>query len=520
MKQLLLLVGAALSTSFMSTSAQAQLVDTNILNNISNEVYQNSHLERLSQELCDGIGPRLIGSKSYEASQSWLIQTYKSWGIEAWNENYGMWKQWERGKTVVEMTYPRYAQLNATQLAWCPATPKGKAVEASIIVLPTVVDSISFQKWLPSVKGKIVMISRPEQSGRPLENWEKNGMAFYLPQVKAEKDSAQKAWNSNLRKTGYTASTLPAALEKAGAVALLSSNATEGWGAQRIFAARTTQIPNVNVGLEDYAMLYRMSVRGITPKVSVLTTSKDNGMVPVSNTMSLIRGNEKPEEYVMLSAHLDSWDGGTGATDNATGTVLMMEVMRILKKHYPAPKRSIIVGHWGGEEQGLNGSRAYIADHPEMRERISVLFNQDNGTGRITRITGNGFLDAYDYFGRWLQYLPENTRKEIATTFPGDPGRGSSDYAAFLPYDIPAFFLLGHNWDYSNYTWHTQYDTYDKIVFQEMRMNAEAIALLVYLACEEPSMFSRRKAELPMNIKSGKRAEWPKARDANRDGKY
>ena len=104
-----------------------------------------------------------------------------------------------------------------------------------------------------------------------------------------------------------------------------------------------------------------------------------------------IKGSEKPDEYVVLSAHFDSWDGASGATDNGTGTVMMLEAMRILKQAYPNPKRTILVGHWGGEEQGLIGSRAFAEDHPEIVQGCRRLFNQDNGTGRVADIR-----DAWD----------------------------------------------------------------------------------------------------------------------------
>ncbi|OJU75852.1 MAG: peptidase M28 [Bacteroidetes bacterium 47-18] len=519
MIQILLRAAACTAGLLFPAMIQAQ-VNMDVIRNIQQEAHRHSQLELLGQELVDDIGPRLIGSPAYRASQDWVIRTYNGWGIEAWNENYGQWQSWERGKTVVEMTYPRYSQLRGIQLAWSPATPKGKPVSAEVITLPAGLDSLGFRRWLPSVKGRIVLISRPELSGRPAETWEKNALGAHYSQFTTRRDSLQQTWNTYMKNIGYTAATLPKAVEAAGAVAVLSSYWSGGWGASRIFAARTERIPNIDIALEDYNMLYRMAERGQKPKVSVQATSGSQGLQPVANTIGLIKGREKPEEYIMLSAHLDSWDGGTGATDNGTGTILMMEVMRILKKHYPNPRRSVIVGHWGGEEQGLNGSRAYIEDHPEMRDKISVLFNQDNGTGRISRISGNGFLDAYDYFGRWLQYVPDLNKKELSLTFPGEPGKGGSDYASFLPYDIPAFFLLGNSWDYGTYTWHTQLDTYDKIVFEDMRMNAETIAILVYLACEEPEMFSRRKAELPVDLKSGKRTEWPKAQDANRHGRY
>ena len=142
--------------------------------------------------------------------------------------------------------------------------------------------------------------------------------------------------------------------------------------------------------------------KGTAPKISVRADSKETGVVPTFNTIAEIKGTEKPDEYVILSAHFDSWDGATGATDNGTGTITMMEAMRMLKKFYPNPKRTILVGHWSSEEQGLNGSSAFVEDHPEIVKNIQAVFNQDNGTGRIVNISGQGFLNAYDYIGRWL----------------------------------------------------------------------------------------------------------------------
>lgn len=493
-------------------------IDTALLAKLSHEAHNNSQLEVLGMQLMDDIGPRLMGSPNMLRANDWVVNTYKSWGIEAWNEDYGLWRGWERGSTSVQMTSPYHLELDAIQLAWCPATRK--PLKAEIVRLPKVKDSLEFARWLPSVKGKIVLISNPEFSGRPDDNWKSNALeADYIAFQKNKKEHNNQ-WTENLQRTGLNARDLIKAVEEAGALAIISTNWAGGWGAQRIVAARTQRIPNVNLSLEHYNLLWRFLDRNIQPQLTVSTQSKDLGMNPARNSIAKITGKEKPDEIVFLSAHLDSWDAGTGATDNATGTILMMEVMRILKKHYPEPKRSIMVGHWGGEEQGLNGSRAYVADHPEQMDKISVLFNQDNGTGRITWINGNGFLHAYDYFRRWMAYLPDESRAEIKTDFPGSPGRANSDYAPFLTADVPAFFMIGHSWDYGNYTWHTQLDTYDKIVFEDVRRNAETIAYMVYLACEEPEMFNRERAAMPLNIRTGKYAEWPAKTEPNRTGEY
>src|SRR5690606_16434937 len=181
----------------------------------------------------------------------------------------------------------------------------------------------------------------------------------------------------------------------------------------KIFSAYTKKVPTLDVSLEDYGMLYRMVEHGDNPKIRVLAESKELGKVPVFNTIAEIKGTEKPDEYVVLSAHFDSWDGGTGATDNATGTIVMMEAMRILKEIYPNPKRTIIAGLWGSEEQGLNGSRAFVEDHPEIIDNIQAVFNQDNGTGRVVNLSGQGFLHAYKYLGKWLEAVPEEIRQPI-----------------------------------------------------------------------------------------------------------
>jgi Zn-dependent M28 family amino/carboxypeptidase len=274
----------------------------------------------------------------------------------------------------------------------------------------------------------------------------------------------------------------------------------------------------VDIALEDYGLLYRFVESGKNPKITVVANSKETGVVPTFNSIAEIKSVEKPNEYVMLSAHFDSWDGATGATDNGTGTLVMMEAMRILKKIYPNPKRTILVGHWGSEEQGLNGSRAFVEDHPEIVTNIQALFNQDNGTGRVVNTSGAGFANAKDYYGRWLETVPANYKKGLNATFPGSPAGGGSDNASFVAVGVPAFSLGSLNWSYFNYTWHTNRDTYDKIVFDDVRNNAILTAILVYMACEDPEKASREKAVLSTNPRTGAPGQWPQQGKATRKG--
>jgi carboxypeptidase Q len=515
MKKLSLLIAVLLAGSVAPGFSQTS---DPIVEGIVKEETGNSQLEKLGHELFDGIGPRLVGTPQMQKAGDWAIATYAQWGIQAHQEKWGEWRGWERGVTHIDMIFPRVKSLEGMQLAWSPGTG-GKTITAEVIILPDVADSLAFQKWLPSVKGKFVLTSMNQPTGRPDYNWEEFGTKESVEKMKTARTSQTDAWATRLKKTGYTNRTLPPALEKAGAVGVVTSNWSRGFGVNKIFGAFTKKIPTVDISLEDYGLLYRLTESGTIPKISVLADSKDQGMVPAFNIIGEIKGSLQPEEFVMLSAHFDSWDGGTGATDNGTGTLTMMEAMRILKKIYPNPKRTILVGHWGSEEQGLNGSRAFVEDHPEIVEHLQVLFNQDNGTGRVTSISGQGYLHAYEFLNRWLSKVPESIRSVITESkYPGTPGGGGSDFASFVAVGAPGFSLSSLNWSYGTYTWHTNRDTYDKIIFDDLRNNVILTAILAYEASEDPVKTPREKSVLPINTKTGVPGTWPEQQKAKRKG--
>ncbi len=484
---------------------------------ILKEANENSQLQKLGQELMDGIGPRLVGTPQMQQAHDWAVAKYGTWGISARNEKWGEWRGWQRGATHIDMVHPRVKTLEGMQLAWSPSTG-GKTVTGEMIIIADVADSVAFQQWLPAVKGKFVMISMAQPTGRPDYNWQEFATPASFEKMKKERTDMTMAWANRIRKTGLNARNLALALEKAGAAGVVASNWSQGFGVNKIFSANTTKIPTIDLSLEDYGLLFRLTEAGMKPSIAVKSDSKENGVVPTYNTVAEIKGTEKPNEYVMLSAHFDSWDGGTGATDNGTGTLVMMEAMRILKKVYPNPKRTILVGHWGSEEQGLNGSRAFVEDHPEIVQNLQALFNQDNGTGRVVNISGQGFLHSYEYITRWLSKVPAEIRSQIETSFPGSPGGGGSDFASFVAAGAPGFSLSSLGWSYGNYTWHTNRDTYDKIVFDDVRSNAILTAIMVYAACEDPQKFPRDKSILPVNPRTGQPGSWTTPGKPNRKG--
>src|SRR5699024_95305 len=144
-------------------------------------------------------------------------------------------------------------------------------------------------------------------------------------QMKEHREELRKARREKFRTIGYSQRSLAKALEKAGAAGVISSNWSGGFGVNKVFSSHTKEIPSVDLSLEDYGLLYRLAVNDNHPKIHLEAYAEDLGMVPTFNTIARIEGTEKPNEYVMLSAHFDSWDGATGATDNGTGSILMME---------------------------------------------------------------------------------------------------------------------------------------------------------------------------------------------------
>jgi hypothetical protein len=465
----------------------------------------SSHTWDLAQTLFDSIGPRLTGTPQGTSASDWVIKMYKSWGIDAKREQYGTWRGWRRGVSHIDLIKPRVRSLEATTLGYSPSTA-GKDVIGTTVILPMVADSNEFVKWLPAVKGKFVLISAAYPTCRPEDEWQ----AQATPASKARMDTTivklVNDWTTRIRNTGYPVSAgnptgnLGMRLEKAGAVGVIVSNfanpLSEAWGTYTVYDTKNKSALGIAMSCEDYGLLYRLTERKQGPEIRVNAQSESLGEVPVFNTIGTIKGSEKPNEYVMLSAHFDSWDGSQGATDNGTGTITMMEAMRILKTAYPNPKRTIIVGHWPGEEQGLNGSRAYAYDHPEIVRGMQALFNQDNGTGRIVSTSGVGLPNAGEHMQAWLAKLPKEFQDQIRYSGVGGPATGGTDNASFDCYGAPAFGLSSLGWDYGTYTHHTNRDSFDKIVFDDLKGNATIVAMLAYLASEDPTFITRDRADL------------------------
>jgi Zn-dependent M28 family amino/carboxypeptidase len=291
-----------------------------------------------------------------------------------------------------------------------------------------------------------------------------------------------------------------------------------------VFETYNTRTPAIALACEDYGLVYRLADQGDAPKIRLDLAGKLLGEQPVFNVVAMVKGSEKPDEYVVLSSHFDSWDGGSGATDNGTGTLTMLEAMRILRQAYPHPKRTIIAGHWSGEEEGEVGSKAFTEDHPDVIKGLQDVFNQDNGTGRIQSIGGGGMVHAPEHINMWLSKLPTEWSSRYGMVGVGRPAGGGSDDYSFTCYGIPTSGLGAANWDYGTLTWHTERDTYDKVVFPDLKYNATLTAMLAYEASEDPTMIPHEKADLAAGAAAGRggrggAATWPVCEKAPRTTK-
>ncbi len=503
----LLLVAAA-----THSLAQTFTTDDPVIRSMWEVGMENSQTETLAQILMDSIGPRLAGSPELTAAVDWLVRVYDGWGVTVRKEEYGTWTAWRQGYLHVDLVAPRTQTLEAEILAWSPGT--AGPVQGEVVVPPPGLSQETVSEWLETLEGKYVLAMPLQPMCRAPQELEVNARPETVARLDSLRNAAQAEFDRRVLSLGGNRG--PRLLEQAGAAGLLTSRWSEGWGVNKVFNSWTREIPSLDLSCEDYGMLFRMAEAGQRPTIRVNSDAEILGEVPQFNVIAELKGVELPDEYVILSAHLDSWHAGTGATDNGTGTITMLEAMRILKETYPNPRRTILAGHWGVEEMGLVGSRAFTEDHAEILESIQAVFNQDNGTWRVEKIEGQGLLYAGPHIARWMSLVPTEISEHITLEFPGGQNNRGSDHVAFLCHDVPAFRLQSPYDEYRQYTWHTNRDTYDKIVFDDLKENATLAAMLAYAASEDPERVPRDRSILPIDPRTGQPRQWVQCGQARR----
>jgi carboxypeptidase Q len=504
---------------FAVTTVAAAAPGTNeeqaMLSRIAERGRDQSQIREDAHQLMDVIGPRLTASPADLAAHDWMLQTYRRMGLESWNAAYGTLPGWRRGTTHVDLIYPRVRTLEAMALAWSPGT-KG-AVEAPVVVLPRLASPDEFKQWLPAVRGAYVLASVPDTSCRPIEDWKAYAKPEVVERMQAERAKAYADWLATFDRIGVSPQQFPKTVEAAGAAGILvrnwwkdpqidpgSSESSPPASASVIMDGSSEQTPMVNLGCEDYGLLWRLTEGGSHPRIRVAVDAESLGDAPVEETLAKIPGVEQPDQVIVLTAHLDSWDAGSGATDNGTGTLRMLEAMRILRDLYPKPRRTILVRHWSGEEQG------FIP--PEM-PGLQLRFNQDVGTGRAASLFLRGLPAMREVLEGFVHRLPAAAGANLAIV---GPEKTNLDSATKACSGVAVVNLWPSNktgdpwsltWSYYH-TWHTNRDSYDKIVFDEVQADAALLAMLAYLASEYPDAFPQAARNLT-DPKTGQALDLP-----------
>ncbi|HTD99342.1 MAG TPA: M20/M25/M40 family metallo-hydrolase [Mucilaginibacter sp.] len=489
--------------------------DAAAVQKIREEGLNHSKVMETAFYLTDVAGPRLAGSPGLKRAQDWAVNQLKSWGmVNAKREPWGKFgKGWEVQKNYAAITVPYYHAIIAIPKAWTPGTNGLVKGEVVVIKADTITD---LDKFKGKLGGKIVMYdvtTKVVRGTKPdLSRYTDEELAN-MEKAKAQPNQARRAFDPNSPQFAAQRKlrALRAAIgnffvnEKVGLV-LSMARGTDGTvfttnGASYADTAKAVA-PELETSGEDYLRILRLVKGGQKVEVEAdIKTQFFTDDLQGYDVVGEIPGTDKKlkDQVVMIGGHLDSWHGATGATDNAAGSAVMMEVMRILKAIDFKPKRTIRIALWSSEEQGLFGSRGYVLNHfgdpktmqlkPEQA-KLSAYYNLDNGTGKIRGIYLQGDSAAGPVFKPWFEPF-----KDLGAGTVTISNTGGTDHQSFDAVGIPGFQFIQDAMDYGTRTHHSNQDTYDRLSEDDLKQAATIIASFVYNTSQRPDMIPRK--ELP-----------------------
>ena len=441
-------------------------------------------LKRDLTYLTTNIGARLTGSPQMDQASHWTAEQFKGLGLA--NAHLEVWtiaNSWTRGAAKGRVISPVTKELTLATAGWSPAT--NGTVKGEVVAIEAAKPG-DLEKYKGTLAGRIVLIKMPTELEPPqspaLTPWNEGTLPLMYPRDRAKFDFETYAQ--------VRAATLKLVTEEKAAAVLFGSEKMYGllnMGTQ----ARGYQpvaVPAAYMDREDYLLLLRMLDSGTTPQVELNLQGSFSGKpVEVYNTVAEIRGTEKPEEVVILGAHLDSWDLGTGATDNGTGSMAVLEAARALQKAGVKPKRTIRFVLFSGEEQGLNGSKAYVQAHKDELEKISGILVHDSGTGKVLTVGLMGNYKAKETMDRVLYPLAETA----GVIEPSLRSEGGSDHVPFDEAGVPGFWCVQEPADYEKMH-HSQADVLDHVRWDDLTEGAQVLAVFGYNVAELEGLLPRK----------------------------
>jgi hypothetical protein len=502
-----LLIGLALTA--------AETTDSNVNWRIRQEATENSQVMRLIHSLTDIHGPRVTGSPGFTAACQWAVEQFRQWGLQ--NENLETWDfghfGWGNDRCSVRVVSPFKADLSARVIAWTPGT-KG-IVRASAVQIdpPDKPSQENLTAYLNSirdrVRGKIVFVgehkSIPITFNAPQKRREESDLiAQYDPDrpvpVRTPEEPAEGPKPLEPREVDTQIDTF---LVGAGALVKVV-DAARDHGQISVFANRTYDcskaIPGMVIRNEDYGRISRTIADASTVEMEIEISNTVYDRQLSWNVVAEIPGTDKKSEAVMMGAHLDSWHAGTGATDNAAGVAVVMEATRILQKLGLKPRRTVRVALWGGEEQGLLGSKAYVRDHfgtfeeskPEF-SNLTAYINIDSGTGRVRGASVFGPSEAAAAVRQILEAFRD--LGVVGANSIIERQHAATDSTSFSWAGLPSINLSQDPIEYFTHSWHTNLDTYERVLETDLKQCAIVIASLAYHLAMREEMLPRFTAE-------------------------
>ncbi|WP_333818532.1 M20/M25/M40 family metallo-hydrolase [Ohtaekwangia sp.] len=509
------------------SAQQVEKIDTAMVSKIKDEGLNRSKVMDILSMLTDVHGPRLTNSPGYKKAANYAKSSLELWGVQnvhfdTWEEDFG--RGWQLKKFSLQNLSPVYFPVIAYPKAWSPGI-KG-TVEAEAVYLDIKKEE-DINKYKGKLKGKIVLFSLPT----PVKPGFKPDATRLNDSTLLQMANADISESFGGRR--FQAPTEPQRLaylkwdlcQKEGAIAVIEASpatrledgtltvsaATVPYPAETPFSKRVSAykadvpkiLPQVVVAAEHYNRMIRQIEKGQTVKLELTLETEFTPSAPGFNVIGEIPGTDLKDEVVMFGAHLDSWHSGTGTTDNAAGSAVMLEAMRILKALGITPRRTIRIGLWGGEEQGLLGSRSYVKrtygerldksfpyDSIQLKpgaEKFSVYLNMDNGTGRFRGVYLQGNENVRPIFRSWLK--PFNKMGASTLTL---QNTGGTDHLSFDAIGLPGFQFIQDPIEYSSRTHHTSMDLYDKAIEADLKQNATMIAAFAWLAANRDSLIPRK----------------------------
>jgi hypothetical protein len=515
----------ALAIAFVPLAAQqaAEKVDLDAIYKIKEEAFQRSQVMDIMSWLTDVYGPRLTNAPGYRKAGDWAVAEMKKWGLaNVALEPFPFGRGWSNDKFYAMATTPGGSfPIVGMSSAWTPGTNGLVSGEAIHAVIETDDDIAKFKGQL---KGKFVLIA-PTRDVPAL--WTPPATRYTddeLKALEAETDATPRgrgrfgapgrqggpggrggAQGFAQRRTQF--------LKDEGVLGVLSPGRGDG-GTVFVGGGGSREpnapmgVPTVVIAVEHYGRLARTLQRKMPVTIEMDLKNAFHDDVTSFNVVGEIPGTDKANELVMLGGHFDSWHGGTGATDNAAGTAVMMEAMRILKTTGLKLRRTVRIGLWGGEEQGLIGSREYVtthfADRADMKLKpghatLSGYFNVDNGTGAIRGVYLQGNEAVAQIFEAWMRPF-----HNLGMTTLTIRDTGGTDHQSFDRVGLPGFQFIQDEVEYGSRTHHSNMDVYERVQEEDMRKNAAIVAAFVYHAANRDEKLPRKPLPPPQPAGRGR----------------